>query len=319
METFLCTYCLDELLVELREPEHIIGAVLGNDKFVSSDVCGPCNRHAGVYIDQPFADFLWVREQRHRLRIPDRYGKVPPAPVVTGTLDDGTPAAGPLDNTRADGLRLFPSKHRQPDGSIIYGTGAQDLQEFKAKKLERLKRDNPERNVDMVDLDSRVIENPVLNFEFEMSKTLWPRFGAKLALNIGRELLGPVWLRSPCAAYLHELFWDRPAIAPLPFTELEHLPIRAAAEQLNGYKPPPNHVIIVVNTGDGPMMELVLFSEDTYHVPLGGPAIVQETAWILNTHMGSYERMTHQELLRRTVLDISQQLASSYTEGGTSG
>jgi hypothetical protein len=41
-----------------------------------------------VYIDQPFAEFLWVREQRHRLAIPDRRGKVPPAPTVTGMLDD---------------------------------------------------------------------------------------------------------------------------------------------------------------------------------------------------------------------------------------
>ena len=294
-----------------REPEHILGAAIGNRKFVSPDVCVTCNRHAGVYIDQPFADLLWVREQRHRLQIRDRRGNVPPAPTVTGTLDDGTKAVAVLDNSRDWDLRLLPSEHPQPDGSVIYGSGAHDLQELKAKKLERLKRDHPGRDVEIVEIESRVIEEPVLTFHFELNKTLWPRFGAKVALNIGRELLGPGWLNSSWAAYLRELFWGRPAVAPVPFSELDPLPIRATGEQLGGYKPAPHHIILVVNTATGPMMEIVLFSEDTYHVPLGGLAIVQQTAWIVDTYTGSYQRMGYTDFLRQTAHDVIRQSASA--------
>jgi hypothetical protein len=61
---------------------------------------------------------------------------------------------------------------------VIYGSGAQDRQEFRAKKLERLKRAHPGRVVEMIEIESRVIDQPVLTFTFELDRTLWPRFGA---------------------------------------------------------------------------------------------------------------------------------------------
>jgi hypothetical protein len=58
------------------------------------------------------------------------------------------------------------------------------------------------------------------------------------------------------------------------------------------------------------MIEIVLFSEDTYHVPLSGPAIVQQTAWIVDTQTGSYERMGYEYFLWRTAHDVIRQKAS---------
>ena len=85
---FLCTYCLEQKVDAERSDEHVVGAALGGTWTVN-DVCETCQRWAATEIDEPFSQMLWTLEKRHRLRIPDRYGKVPLAPHQDVTLGDG--------------------------------------------------------------------------------------------------------------------------------------------------------------------------------------------------------------------------------------
>jgi hypothetical protein len=85
---FPCTYCLERKPDSERSEEHVIPAALGGSWTVM-DVCETCQEWANREIDRPFNQSLWVLEQRHRHRIPDRYGNVPDAPRVEATVADG--------------------------------------------------------------------------------------------------------------------------------------------------------------------------------------------------------------------------------------
>jgi hypothetical protein len=66
-------------------------------------------------------------------------------------------------------------------------------------------------------------------------------------------------------------------------------------------------VLLVLNSRDGPVLEFVMFGEDTYILPLGGSAVVKQTAWLVDPHRAALETMALDLFLRRTLRDIVNQ------------
>jgi hypothetical protein len=114
---FVCTYCLERKEDSERSEEHVIPAALGG-AWTTTDVCSTCQGKANVEIDRPSTQSLWVLEQRHRLRISDRYGNVPDAPRVNATVADGRPAIVTLSPGGWD-LELPPSTHPGDDDGTL--------------------------------------------------------------------------------------------------------------------------------------------------------------------------------------------------------
>jgi hypothetical protein len=134
--------------------------------------------------------------------------------------------------------------------NVTYGVGADDAQEYMAKKLERLRKEfGPQ--VTLVSTHERAIENPEVEVEWTHDASLWPRFGAKVGLGFGREVLGEAWLDSDLARYLQDVLFDRPATVPAPYAPLAPISEQLAGAELTDYFVPPDHVVTVVGTNHG--------------------------------------------------------------------
>jgi hypothetical protein len=293
---FVCTYCLEEKPESERSEEHVIPAALGGSWTVM-DVCEPCQEWANVEIDQPFNQSLWVLEQRHRLRIPDRYGKVPNAPRVTATVADGRTAVVTLTPGGWE-LELPPSNRPgEEDGSLQITVSLDDEAEYIAKKVARFKRDNPGFTWEITKREAAPQDPLDVSFPFSIPMKLWPRMGVKIALTVGRELFGQPWLRSDHGLLLHRLLWDEERQVGM-----NPLPTKQTIWAGSGWEPPPNHVLMTVDTFGTPMLLISLFGEDTYGVPLGDTLPPGGSAWVLHTHDRKWERMTADDFISRIVV-----------------
>jgi hypothetical protein len=298
---FLCTYCLHEKPDPQRSVEHVVGAALGG-AWTVRDVCRVCQEDMGREVDQPFSQMLWVREQRHRHRIPDRYRHVPDAPKVHGTVEDGR--GGRLTLVREGGwqLRVLPSIEPLEDGSINLRISADDEPEYLEKKLARLQKANPGFRYEVGTRTISKAAAETFSFDFSISQRLWPRFAIKVALNVGREVYGQDWLTTPHAMLLHEILWDRDTQ-----TVMKPLPTRDVLWKRSGWSAVPNHVVMAVNTPWGPFLNLALFGEDTYGVPLGDQSIQKETVWLLHTHEERCECLSTNDFWMRVIVESQSQ------------
>ena len=292
---FLCTYCLDHKADSQRSEEHVIPAALGGTWTVM-DICKSCQEWANVEIDQPFNQSLWVLEQRRRHRVPDRYGKVPDAPRVEASVADGRKAFVTLNPGGWD-LEILPSSRPGEDnGALQISVSVDDEAAYIATKLKRFERDNPgftwktakRELAPHVPLDVR--------FPFSIPMTLWPRLAVKVALTVGRELYGEDWLRSNHGLLLHRLLWDQERTV-----RMNPLPTKKTIWPVSGWKPPPDHVLMTVDTYGTPMLLITLFGEDTYGVPLGETPPPGGAAWVLHTHERTWERLSADNFIRRIV------------------
>lgn len=297
--TFLCTYCLEQKPESDRSEEHVIPAALGGT-WTTMDVCGDCQERANNEIDKPFNQSLWVREQRHRLRIPDRYNNIPDAPRVNAKVADGRTAIVTLAPGGWE-LELPPSTRPGTEGagSLQITVSVDDEAEYIATKVERFERDNPgfTHKTTKRELSPKVPLD--VSFPFSIPMTLWPRFAVKVALTVGRELYGESWLNSDHGRLLNDLLWNRETSIVM-----KPLPTKGAFWSPSDWSPPPDHVLTVTNTYDGEaMMLLTLFGEDSYGVPLGpdsAPSV--GAAWVLHTHGRNHERLTFEDFVTRIVI-----------------
>jgi hypothetical protein len=203
---FVCTYCLEHKPDSERSEEHVIPAALGG-AWTVMDVCEACQERANIEIDRPFTQSLWVLEQRHRLRIPDRYGNVPDAPRLNATVADGRPAIVTLSPGGWE-LELPPSNRAgEEDGALEIAVSVDDEAEYIAKKIKRFERDNPGFTWKTTKREVSPVVPLDVSFPFSIPMTLWPRFAVKVAVTVGRELHGEQWLRSDHALLLNRLLW----------------------------------------------------------------------------------------------------------------
>ena len=292
---FLCTYCLEQKPDSERSEEHVIPAALGGTWTVM-DVCEACQEWANVEIDRPFTQSLWVLEQRHRLRIPDRYGNVPDAPRVNATVADGRTAIVTLNPGGWD-LELPPSSRSgEADGELQITVSVDDEADYIATKIRRFERDNPGLTWKTAKREIAPHVPLEVSFPFSIPMTLWPRFGVKVALTVGRELHGEAWLRSEHGLLLHRLLWNQEQKV-----RTNPLPTKSTIWARSGWTPPPDHILMTVDTHGTPMLLITLFGEDTYGVPLGERPPVGGAAWVLHTREARWERLSADDFVTRIV------------------
>ncbi len=183
---------------------------------------------------------------------------------------------------------------------VTYAVGADNAEDYMAKKLERLRKEfGPQ--VTLESTLERSIENPQVEVAWTHDASLWPRFGAKLGLGFGREVLGEDWLDSEVARYLQGVLYDGGATVPAPYA-----PLAPISEQLAGtYFVPPDHVVTVMSTDHGAALSLFLFGDQRYLVPLGGEVGDDVPAtWIFDARGGKSERLSWTDYAERTVLRL---------------
>ncbi len=261
---FLCTYCVERKPDSERSEEHVMPAALGG-AWTVTNVCDACQEQANVEIDRPFTQSLWVLDQRHRLGIPDRYGNVPDAPRVNAQVADGRPAIVTL-SPEGWKLELPPlSRAGEEHRALQITVSVDDAAEYIGKKLKRFERDNPGFTWKIAKREIAPHVPLDVSFPFSMPLTLWPRFGVKVALTVGRELHGEQWLGSN-----HGLLLNRLLSGPRRSSN------ESSTDEADvlGWTPPPDHVVIAMdgyNEYTGPMVLITLFDENSYAVPLGNP------------------------------------------------
>lgn len=296
---FVCTYCIEQEADSERSEEHVIPAALGG-AWTVTNVCDACQERANVEIDRPFIRSLWVLEQRHRLGIPDRYGNVPDAPRVNATVSDGRPAIVTLSR---EGWKVEvppSSRAREEDGALRITVSVDDEAEYLAKKLKRFERDNPGFTWEIAKREVAPDVPLDVIFPFSMPLTLWPRFGVKVALTVGRELYGEHWLRSDHGLLLNRLLWGQETKVGM-----NPLPTKETFWAGSGWTPSPDHVVIVMEGHVVPMVLITLFGEDTYGVPLGEPPPGGGAAWLLHARDATWERLSADDFVTRIVAAVA--------------
>lgn len=299
---FRCPYCSDGFESSDRSREHPLSQVLGA-RWWRSSTCPVCNAKAGQTVDAPFADKLWIREQRHRHLVPDTRGKLCPAPELEGELADGTPVRVILHRDGWD-VKLLPTVDELPGNEIRISVDASedDPRKVLAKKRARLEKQLGKPIEDFVE-DTREIDNPHVTARGLEDTFLWPRMGAKVALSAGHELLGDDWLVSTHACWLRDVLWGRPTEPPKPFAPL--MPVDDVLEQgadgFGRFFRPPEHVVIVKNSDHGAIVQIILFGELGYRVPLGAPVAV-ETVWWMDPLARSVTRLAFGQFVQRIAL-----------------
>jgi hypothetical protein len=294
---FHCTYCLEKKPDSERSEEHVMPAALGG-AWTTMDVCEDCQTWANEEIDHPFNQSLWVREQRHRLGVPDRYGKVPEAPRVPAKVTDGRTAIVTLSPGGWE-LELPPSTSPGTEGadSLQITVSTDDEAEYIATKVKRFERANPGFTYKTTKRELAPHGPLDVSFPFSIAMTLWPRFAVKVALTVGREVYGEDWLTSEHGLLLNRLLWGRETDVVM-----KPLPTKGAFWAGSTWSPPPDHVVMTMDGYTGPMMLLTLFGEDSYGVPLGPTSPPPGgVAWVLHTHERTHERLSTEDFITRIV------------------
>lgn len=287
--TFLCPYCGEEKDRAEQSIEHPLPRALGGHGFSSSDHDDPCNKRAGREVDRPFVEHEFVRALRHRHGVRDARGQVPPAPQLYGDRKDG--GRGFLELGAKPRARRAPRRTRNDETGTTFITEIGDGAEIAAKELPKIEQRARELYGDggfRVETSiEQIKDDGELSILTSLSMTLWPRFGAKLGLAFGREVLGGDWLRSEEAARLRRLLWnepDAPEAHPLP----EHV---EAGDVFALVAPPPTHLVYVGNFDRGCGLILHLFGTLRYAVPLSESITLAEPViWTFDPIAGTASR-----------------------------
>jgi hypothetical protein len=298
MTTFRCPYCLQVLPLSARSVEHLLPAAVGG--ALTTDACGSCNAQFADEVDKPFLRDLWMREDRHRHQVTERRGRLTPAPRVRCELSDGTPAVAVLDRSGWY-AELLPTEEWVDENTFRFSIDANDIA-ARDKKVARMEKQLGQP-VKVASTRSRIIEHPEVKLHYEVEATMWPRFGAKLALGVGALALGSDWLGSAHAQWLHDVLWDNPTTPPEPFGPLAPMPTTFTGDSIGRYLFPPEHVLAVAHTSHGPGLAFYSFSERYYLVPLGVDAhLPEQVAWVLDPVRHKVERMRYEDWMMSLVL-----------------
>jgi hypothetical protein len=293
--TFICPYCGEDRDRAEQSVEHPLPRALGGHGFSSPDHDDPCNKRAGREVDRPIAEHEFVRALRHRHGVRDARGQIPPAPRLYG---DGDGGRGFLELGAEPRVRRVPRRTRDDATGTTLITEIGDGAGVAAKELPRMEQraralygDGGFRVETSIE---QIKDEGELSIRTSLLMTLWPRFGAKLGLAFGREVLGEQWLRSEDAARLRRLLWNEPnspEAQPLP----EHV---EAGDVFALVAPPPTHLVYVTDFDHGCGLIVQLFGTLRYGVPLSESITLGEPViWTFDPVAGTASRTDLAQLI----------------------
>jgi hypothetical protein len=283
--TFRCTYCDRYLPVARRSIEHPLGQAIGGSGWSTRDVCDECNAKAGKEVDKPFASETIVLALRNRHSVPDTRGNVPPAPRLFGKLEENGLRAY-LELGR-EGVRAgrVPEPEQRDENVERYTVDLGQAEALLRTREDRLRKKHGgnvkiEAHVEVVNRES------IANISYSLDMLLWPRFGAKLGLAFGRQVLGEDWLSTPEAAHLRDVMWAResdPANLKCIWETIKPDDVFAWLVS------PPQHMVAVQSTRHGAGLIVQLFGELRYGVRLsqGRSADVDWAIWVFDPVRGT--------------------------------
>jgi hypothetical protein len=256
-----CTYCLQTKPVsEFGTVEHILPVALGGN-WTTDQVCNSCQTRANKVADELIAKDFLVLFLRSAYQIPDRRGRVPPAPRFTVPVDGGGVVKVTLES---DGALLEGAM--PPAVAALLGIKGQSAQD--QERLHALVGDDVGRLVNDPLQLSRMVQSD------RTPPFAWSRFIGKLGLACGRKAYGDSWLDGPHARRLSEdLLSDAPP---------------KLSEQRQQYPPigetwpfqPPKHVLWIDDFEDAAILYVVLFGQVLSAVPLNSAGAPSEwSAW----------------------------------------
>ena len=288
IEPFRCSYCGDEKDRVPRSVEHPLSQTLGGRGWSVREVCDECNGYAGREVDAPFARQTWMVWFRHRHLVVNAQRKVPAAPRVIGRL-------------KPTGERVLTVMDRT-------GWYIESLPERSKARTLGSSRKNLGPEITLAAPTRALIDDAEVEVEWTHDPTLWPRFGAKVGLGFGRELLGAGWLDSPSARYLRAVLFSRQAPRPPSYGPLGSVSQAVAGSDVAGlFLGAPEHVVWVTNAEDGAVLDLVLFGDQRYTVPLGGTVAPEAlNTWVFDASRHLVERTSWRKYAERMTLRLSR-------------
>jgi HNH endonuclease len=294
-----CWYCGLALLQVDDPAEHVVPASLGAE-LTTDRVCAPCNKRAGLEIDQPFLSDWLVRMSRRRWDVRDTRrarGEPPPRPRDELTLRDGTRV-----KAREDGLEVIPQVDRDDTKALIRAGTDAEVAAMVKKLEERLAREGKTltRTTEHRDVSHEVAG------KFVVDGTLWLRMTTKIAIAAASLVMNEAWLDTVQAARYHYFLWGTnptfedggPAVA-FP---------GQPSEDVQRMTTPPEHLLYFVPGIHSITFQCVLFGSlamAAFPFEISGNAV--DNAWLLDPEMRSVTTLTLDELLqvsaRRLELD----------------
>jgi hypothetical protein len=253
----ICVYCGEPALTGEEEPEHPIPAAIGSSLTVPN-VCDPCNRWAGVHVDQPFLQDDWVLLHRaqHDIRDPRRPGRPVPHPLKHGTTDDGVRVTVDDEGRPHLGSRIV----ERPDGTArIIASTMEEAQRLLARFEQRAAEQG--YRVERAGSGERQVR-PVVNMGVMSDLHAWTRMGAKIALGIGSLAYDADWRLSPDADYLRRVMREGEDAGKVICPERvdDDHPFRRLVE-------PPEHAAFFL-AGSQTKLAVVLFGALFFAVPV---------------------------------------------------
>ena len=304
-----CPYCSHRLDGGKRRPsrEHPLSETLGSS-WNRWETCDACNRELGKLVDQPFADKLWVREQRHFHQIRDARGRLPGPPELLGELEDGTPVRV-IMHRGGWYPKMLPTVEDLGNKQVRIRVDADDADPHAvlARKRARLEKQLG-KPIEDLSVDDQTVNNPRVTVRGVEDTFLWPQMGAKVALSAAHELLGDDWLDTPHARWLQDVLWRRPTKPSAPFAPLAPTAEVLSPNAYHGLFRPPEHVVMVLNGQHGAAVQLVLFGRNRYLVPVGTSVDIP-TVWWIDPLSRRHERLPFGEFGAKLVTR-QQQLAA---------
>lgn len=278
MSSSYCPYCLPDTVAGPFDVEHVIPAKLGGTLEIRTHK--KCNGGAASAIDNPLmadpdVEMLRALSGAHNTRTKRHRGA-----QFAGHLQDDAKA---LLRATSGGVIIEQVTSSEPQvntyGTFTYSLPVKNSEAHSAKLLERLRRENPGKTVELVGSEPRR-GHVSIERSWHLAPWVWPRFAAKVALGVCSLVMPPEWRGSPGELFLLALFRAGTVIGAAGGLSAVPTPL-FPGDPFFDYLYPWEHVVYVTTTSDAVSVSLVLFGELRYDLGVVSeirPA--SEAAWV---------------------------------------
>lgn len=266
-ERTICAYCAKPELTGTESPEHALPIAIGS-RFITYNVCDPCNELAGKAVDQPWLREPLVVDTRVRFRIPDRKGKVPThSPLLSGVTDDGRRIR--LDTEGNPELLNSLTDFDEETGEVSIGASDDATAH---EMLDRILKQQGKTRDDIQNFETaEVSDRPWINVQVGIHVRQWRRLAAKASLALLSDQFPETWLTGASANSLRE---------HMNGTSKQNVPLKSPNEVLRAIAPPPCSTVMASDVAKVPVVIVSLIGTYTWWFPLEADSIGVDAVWV---------------------------------------